>query len=144
MTFTLTCAIQLIYMYVKHSQYCKIFSLLSVSLEYLSLIWRRHHCQWYTYALRSWPLSSEGCISCHTTAATRGLGFSGLIWRTSPARIPIQSPLTTHKGTLKTYYCSNSVIPHAYLSLWEYCLVSRSSIVDDSYQIYLYIGVHCA
>ena len=47
-------------------------------LENFSLIWRRHHCRWraeiLTYLRHSWPLSSEGSLTCHTHWDT-GLPF---------------------------------------------------------------------
>ena len=50
----------------------------SVPLENFSLIWRRHHCRWrlqiLTYARHSWPMSSEGSLTCHTHCDT-GLSF---------------------------------------------------------------------
>ena len=49
-----------------------------VPLENFSLIWRRHHCRWKLQILicarHSWPLSSEGSLTCHTYCDT-GLPF---------------------------------------------------------------------
>ena len=49
-----------------------------VQLENFSLKWRRHHCRWrlqiLTYAQHSWPVSSEGSLTCHTYCDT-GLPF---------------------------------------------------------------------
>ena len=45
-----------------------------VPLENFSLIWRRHYngegLQILTYAQHSWPLSSEGSLTCHTYCDT--------------------------------------------------------------------------
>ena len=47
-----------------------------VPLENFSLIRTRHHCQWRTanfdlcLALMSWPLRSEGSLTCHTYCDT--------------------------------------------------------------------------
>ena len=50
-----------------------------IPLESFSLIWRRHNCRWRAanfdlYARHSWPLSSEGSLTCHTYYDT-GLPF---------------------------------------------------------------------
>ena len=43
-----------------------------VPLENFSLIWRRHHCRWRAanFDFDSWPLSSEGSLTCHTHCDT--------------------------------------------------------------------------
>ena len=64
------------------------YLLFYVPLKNISLIWRRHHYQWR--AAKFWPLlGSQGIwagsgLYRATPAATRGLGFSGLIRRTAP------------------------------------------------------------
>ena len=54
-----------------------------VPLENFSLIWRRHHygtSEWLQiYARHSWPLSSEGSLTCHTYCDT-GLPFIMVIY----------------------------------------------------------------
>ena len=49
-----------------------------VPFENFSLIWKRHHSrsrlQILTYARKSWPLSSESYLTCHTCCDT-GLSF---------------------------------------------------------------------
>jgi hypothetical protein len=59
-----------------------------VPLKNISLIWRRHHCRWRTakfkpiLGARS-PWAGRGLYRA-TPAATRDLGFPGLIRRTAP------------------------------------------------------------
>jgi hypothetical protein len=59
-----------------------------VPLKNTSLIWRRHHCWWRSAKFRP-VLDAQGLwagrdLYCATPAVTRDLGFSGLIWRTTP------------------------------------------------------------
>jgi hypothetical protein len=59
-----------------------------VPLKNFSLIWRRHHCRWRAAKCRP-MLSAQGLWAGRdlyraTPTVTRGLGFSGLIWRTAP------------------------------------------------------------
>jgi hypothetical protein len=59
-----------------------------VPLKNISLIWRRHHCQWRAAKFRP-MLGAHGLWAGRdlyraTRAVTRDLGFSGLIRRTTP------------------------------------------------------------
>jgi hypothetical protein len=59
-----------------------------VPLKNFSLIWRRHHCRWRAAKFRP-MLGAQGVWAGRdlyraTPAVTRGVGFSGLIWRTAP------------------------------------------------------------
>jgi hypothetical protein len=59
-----------------------------VQLKNFSFIWRRHHYRWRAAKFRpmlgSYGLWAGRDLYCVTPAVTRGLGFSGLIWRTTP------------------------------------------------------------
>jgi hypothetical protein len=59
-----------------------------VPFKNFSLIWRLHHYRWRAAKFRP-MLSAQGLWAGRdlyraTPAMTRGLGFSGLIWRTAP------------------------------------------------------------
>jgi hypothetical protein len=59
-----------------------------VPLKNISLIWRRHHCQWRAAKFRP-MLGAQGLwagkdLYRATPAVKRGLGFSGLIQRIAP------------------------------------------------------------
>jgi hypothetical protein len=63
------------------------YLLVYVSLKNISLIWRRHHYRWtkkFRLMLGTWGLWAGMDLYRATPAVTRGLGFSGLIWRTAP------------------------------------------------------------
>jgi hypothetical protein len=81
-----------------------------VPLKNFSLIWRRHHYR--SRAAKFKPMLGAQGLSAGrdhyraTPAVTRGLGF---FFRSYPKDCPIQSPLTTHKGMLRTY---SSPDPH--------------------------------
>jgi hypothetical protein len=67
----------------------KLYSLrFYVPLKNISPIWRRHHCRWRAAKFRP-MLDAQGHwagrdLYCATPAATRDLGFFGLIRRTAP------------------------------------------------------------
>jgi hypothetical protein len=83
------------------------YRLFYVPLKNFSLIRRRHHYRWRAVKFRP-MLGAQGFWAGEedfyraTPAATRGLGFSGLIRTCRTA--PIQSPFTTHKGVWKIYF----------------------------------------
>ena len=84
-------------------------------LENIWLISRRHHCRWRGCKFRT-VLGTQGLWAWRdlfgvTPAVTRGLGFSGLIRRT----VPIQSPLTTHKGVWRIYSYQD---PHGFIHVY--------------------------
>jgi hypothetical protein len=73
-----------------------------VLLKNISLIWRRHHCRWRAAKFRP-MLGAQGLWAGRdlyraTPAVTWGLGFSGLIRRTTPF-----SRLLRHNGVWRIY-----------------------------------------
>jgi hypothetical protein len=92
------------------STWCK-YELLSGNIIFVYLLfyvfhscWRCQICKIKAYARRSWPLSGEGSLSCHTCCDTWPRFF-----QCHPKVRPIQSPLTTHKRMWRTY---SSPYPH--------------------------------
>ena len=113
-----------------------LFEVYRPSREFFSLIWIRHHCRWraahfLTYARHSWPLSSEGSLTCHTylpfimvisenpwhshrgsrvfgsgavTTCFQDLGLSGIEPR-SPACEANALPLRHRSGYSKYIFC---------------------------------------
>jgi hypothetical protein len=57
-------------------------------LKNISLIWRRHHCRWkaakFRHMLGAQGLWARKDLNRATPAVTRGLGFYGVIRKTSP------------------------------------------------------------
>jgi hypothetical protein len=64
------------------------YLLFYVPLKNISLIWRRHHYRWraakFRPMLRAQGLWAGRDLYHATPAVTRGLDFSGFIWRTAP------------------------------------------------------------
>jgi hypothetical protein len=63
-------------------------------------------CKILAYVRRSWPLSREGSVSCHTCCDT-----GPRIFRSHPKARPNQSLHTTHEGVWRTY---SNPDPHGY------------------------------
>ena len=96
--------------------------------ENISLIRRRHQCRWRAAKFRP-MLGTQGLWAGRdlyraTPAVTRGLGFS----RSHPNDRPIQSPLTTRKGMLRTY---SNPDPHITLYFKTFCkdMCNKSCLV---------------
>ena len=98
-----------------------------VPLENFSLIWRRHHCRWRAanFDFDSWPLSSEGSLTCHTHCDT-GLPFIMIISEDPWHLLPSVWQWSCHYLILRPKVCRNvySFCPHwAWIGQIKYILM---------------------
>ena len=114
-----------------------------VLLENVLLIWRRPHCRWRAAKFDSWPLSSEGSLTCHTHCDA-ALPFIMVIsedpWHSH--LMPSVWQWSCHYLFLQLRSVMSPDLPHVRRTLYlSYCECSLSGF---AFIIYQNLGLLCS